>query len=123
MSFGSIFFVPSPPGSLGWQDEPPPLPNGQPYRNTSRDWQFLNRASRNARYLRLVDPTALEDHRSAPPALFASSRPSPAPAWEVDRLAEWDGPPSLPTITIELFSARLLTSTRQMGSPVDTLSA
>jgi hypothetical protein len=81
---------------------PPLRPDGAPYVNTYDNWMLLNGASREARYLGLVDPTALEDHRSAPPALFAGSRPTPAPAWDVSGLGRWEDPPSLPWIETDV---------------------
>src|SRR4051812_17930183 len=80
------------------QQTPPSLPDGAPYENTDTCWMFLNMASRNARYLKLVDPTAFEDHRSPQPYLRASSRPAPSPGWRIDGLEfDWERP-SLPSL-------------------------
>jgi hypothetical protein len=45
-------------------------PNGTPYENNLNSWQFLNRASRAARYLGLLDPEDLVDKRNPTPHLF-----------------------------------------------------
>jgi hypothetical protein len=81
---------------------PPRLPDDSAYENTVACWVYLNQASRNARYLGLIDPRALTDHRSAPPALFAASRTAPTPAWTVDRLGSWGTRPPLPTIDTDM---------------------
>ena len=39
-------------------------PNGELYRNTKADYKILNRASKSARYLRLVDPEGFTDMRN-----------------------------------------------------------
>ncbi len=46
------------------QDPPVQLPNGLPYENTERCWDYLNQASKMARYLRLVNPAAFNDRRN-----------------------------------------------------------
>jgi len=84
------------------QTSPPKLPDGKPYENTNTCWIYLNGTSRNARYLGLVSPSALSDHRSAPPVLFATSRTAPTPSWEVGRLTSWAGTPSLPRIETDI---------------------
>jgi hypothetical protein len=84
------------------QQTPPSLPDGAPYENTDTCWVFLNTASRNARYLKLVDPTAFEDHRSPQPYLNAVSRPAPSPAWSVDDL-EYEDPQSLPRLDASML--------------------
>jgi hypothetical protein len=68
-------------------------PDGTLYANTERDWEFLDEASKQARHLRLVDPTAFVDRRNPQPHLFlhddALAAPrwhSVFPAWEFPRL-------------------------------------
>ena len=86
------------------QATPPTLPDGRPYENTEASWAFLNSASRNARYLGYISPTSLEDHRSAQPVLFATSRPTPAPEWAIDALdGYWNSPPALPSLDTAAF--------------------
>jgi hypothetical protein len=54
------------------QTPPIVLPNGLPYENTERCWDFLNQASKMARYLRLVDPGAFNDRRNPDPVSYAT---------------------------------------------------
>ena len=66
------------------QESPPQLPTGLPYENTDGCWQFLLTSSTNARYLDLVEATDFEEHRTAPPLIFApGSRTPPEPTVEV----------------------------------------
>jgi hypothetical protein len=44
--------------------------DGMPYQNTVEDWGELSQAGKHARYLRLVDAHAFEDHRNPPPHLY-----------------------------------------------------
>ncbi len=46
------------------QAESLPMPNGRPYANTEDCWLFLNAASRDARYLRLIPWRDLVDRRN-----------------------------------------------------------
>lgn len=46
------------------QPEPVPMVDGRPYQNTELCWQYLGAASKAARCLHLVDPTAFEDKRN-----------------------------------------------------------
>ena len=48
-------------------------PDGRPYENTMDDWNFLLNASLAARYLEIIPIDAIEDHRNAPPMIFAPS--------------------------------------------------
>jgi hypothetical protein len=41
-------------------------PDGNPYINDQTNWDFLNTASRHARYLRYVDPEDVDDRRNPP---------------------------------------------------------
>jgi hypothetical protein len=52
------------------QSTPVILPNGLPYENTEGCWQYMNNASKYARYLGLVDPGAFVDRRNPTPHLF-----------------------------------------------------
>src|SRR5260370_32897914 len=53
------------------QKPPVTLPNGLPYENTVECWDFLNMASKAARYLRLVDPAAFVDRKNAEAVIYA----------------------------------------------------
>lgn len=52
------------------QDPPVSLPNGKLYENTNNSWATLDRASKVARYLGLVDPAAFDDRRNGKPFIF-----------------------------------------------------
>ena len=71
-------------------------PNGSPYRNTSANWAFLNRAARQARYLGMVDPLAFSDHRNPDPVVIIHRPEYPetpdveleeAPPWKLPRIS------------------------------------
>lgn len=49
--------------------EPTLLPNGELYANTDECWQFVQRASRAARYLGNVSPSAFDDRKNPPPVI------------------------------------------------------
>jgi hypothetical protein len=53
------------------QNPPVSLPNGLPYENTENCWNVLNMASKAARYLGLVNPSAFDDRRNPDPVTFA----------------------------------------------------
>lgn len=46
------------------QDPPVKRPDSTPYENTQKDWDYLNEASKWARYLNLVSPGAFADRRN-----------------------------------------------------------
>jgi hypothetical protein len=52
------------------QEKPILMPNGLPYENTETCWDFLNQASKMARYLNLVDPAAFVDRRNPEPHVY-----------------------------------------------------
>ena len=52
------------------QAEPVLMPNGAPYENTLTCWNFLELASKAARYLELVDPRCFVDRRNPDPKIF-----------------------------------------------------
>src|SRR5215472_2010818 len=54
------------------QDPPLALPNGKAYENTMECWDFLNLASKAARYLQLVDPAAFVDRKNAEAVICAA---------------------------------------------------
>lgn len=84
------------------QHPPVEMADGSAYQNTEVCWQALNTASRNARYLGLISPTALEDHRSPRPLLYATARETPEPRWELDKPLFWLSPPRLPTLDLAI---------------------
>lgn len=47
-------------------------PDGSFYENTDKDWNFLNVAAKNARYLGFVDAEAFVDRRNPDPAIYAN---------------------------------------------------
>jgi hypothetical protein len=51
--------------------------SGTPYENTEGCWDYLNEASKQARYLRLVSPEAIVDHRNPAPQIYMGLRGSP----------------------------------------------
>ena len=52
------------------QKPPLLLPGGKLYRNTQGHWEYLDNASKYARYLNLVDPGAFDDRRNDKPIIF-----------------------------------------------------
>ena len=51
------------------QDQPVQMPNGLPYENTDKCWNFLACAAKSARYLELVDPASFDDRRAHQPVI------------------------------------------------------
>lgn len=65
-------------------------PNGKPYENTERDWEYLIAAAKYARYLGYVNIAKFEDKRNTSPYIRAYfynpgnySYTDPTPAWEL----------------------------------------
>jgi len=54
-------------------ERPPVKPDGTPYANTDEDWEWIQSASKNARYLGLVD-AAFTDMRTPTPSLFGDGQ-------------------------------------------------
>ena len=80
------------------QDPPPPLWNGKAYENNLGCWGALSIASKQARYLKLVNVEIFDDRRNPDPYLFMEPAILPTPQWKVDYWWTW----SLPTIQVEL---------------------
>jgi hypothetical protein len=62
------------------------LPDGRPYLNDTRCYQYMNRAAMNARVLGLVDPDAFDDRRNEAPVINVEGRildPEPEVLWDV----------------------------------------
>lgn len=77
------------------QDPPVARPDGSTYENTQRDWDYLNEASKWARYLNMVPPESFVDRRNPDAILHARwYSPSdvffddPTPRFEVQNF--WD---------------------------------
>ncbi|RLI50134.1 MAG: hypothetical protein DRP09_20190 [Candidatus Thorarchaeota archaeon] len=68
----------------------PPInkPNGKPYENTEKDWDYLGMASKSARYLGTVEPDAFVDRRNPDPHIYTQHQYDPTPRYN---LAEWKG--------------------------------
>ena len=80
------------------QEHPPAMPSGKPYSNTLESWQYLNGASKAARYLQLVDAELFNDHRNPAPNLYAHGKAE----WAERNLdLEWDDW-ELPNINFDL---------------------
>jgi hypothetical protein len=76
------------------------MADGTPYLNTEACWQVLQEASTYARYVGLVDPRLLEDHRNPEPHLpwsWYEASADPQVVWD-DDLPPW----VLPTIPTDL---------------------
>lgn len=56
------------------QDPPVKRPDGRVYQNTLNDWNFLNEASKVARYLGLIGVRAFVDRRNPDPHLLRGAR-------------------------------------------------
>ena len=66
------------------QDEDVPKLDGSPYRNTEDDSDLLEKASKKARYLGLIDSRDLRDRRNPEPHLFAPEFTEPdRPSWSI----------------------------------------
>lgn len=81
------------------QSEPVLMVDGRPYQNTELCWQYISTASKAARCLRLVDPTAFEDKRNPDPVIVCDYEDSdPEPEARIYDLEQW----TLPEIQVEL---------------------
>lgn len=81
------------------QPDPVLMVDGRPYQNTELCWQYLGNASKAARCLRLVDPTAFEDKRNPDAVIVRRYEDSnPEPEASIDNLDEW----ALPEIQVDL---------------------
>jgi len=84
------------------QGEPTPRKHdSMPYENTEGCWDYLNDASKYARYLRLVSPDAIVDHRNPEPHIYMQPEElfREQGVW-LEELEEW----SLPAIEHALAS-------------------
>jgi hypothetical protein len=83
------------------QKEPVLRWDGMPYQNTEQSWEYLQTASKCARYLGLVAASDFTDRRNPEPQIFARSRDEPVPAVWVPE-PDW----RLPSIDVN-FEMRL----------------
>src|SRR5260370_24690971 len=90
------------------QKPPVTLPNGLPYENTMECWDFLNMASKAARYLGRVDPAAFVDRRNADAVLYAKRKGYHPEVYAEGRLWQSDfrfpSFPGLPTYEIARYN-------------------
>jgi hypothetical protein len=91
--------------------EPILKPDGTPYENTHNDWMLMVRASRDARYLRLIPSELFVDRRNPDPIINAKFRDYCfGPSIGVDGAEGFDGSywlpsePELPTLSLDGFS-------------------
>lgn len=91
------------------QDPPVLMPDGTPYENTERCWKFINQASKQARYLGMVDPGAFVDRRNPEPRLFTHHRTDDPHLWVYRNL--WGDAltlppfPDLPSFEVDGYTA------------------
>ncbi len=80
------------------QSPPISKPNGKPYQNTLKDWGYLCKAGKYARYLELVSPKSFVDRRNPDAEIHARwdneggwNYQDPTPAYETtDNSDDWD---------------------------------
>ncbi len=72
------------------QNPPVLLPNGLPYENTVEGWDFLNMASKAARYLQLVNPAAFVDRKNAEAMIYAGNRASDPQVYLGGSISKYD---------------------------------
>jgi len=94
------------------QQPPVTKPNGLPYENTENDWNFLNLASKAARYLKMVAPEAFVDRRNPEPHVFAEYwRRNGGPEYWLEDWRSFDVQlpafPALPDFHISGYDANL----------------
>ena len=83
------------------QDEDVPKLDGSPYRNTKKDAELLEEASKKARYLGLIDPRHLKDRRNPEPYFFAPDYTEPdTPNWSIQDFYGF----TIPSINSRLYS-------------------
>lgn len=91
------------------QQEPVAMPNGAPYENTLTCWNFLEMASKAARYLEYVDPCCFTDRRNPDPNIFADWTAACPSISLINDLSDWQLRfpqfPSQPDYAVEGFNA------------------
>jgi hypothetical protein len=110
IDFGHRFHIRRVHYKLVSQSPPIRKPNGENYENTDQDWDLLLRASRDARYLGLIDPEQVVDSRNPAATINAVLGPALSPSIEVMNLElyEMDLPEQLdlPELLLEEFRAQ-----------------
>ena len=85
-------------------------PDGRNYENTDNDWGFLLQASRDARYLELIDPESVIDNWNPAATINAEFTPAADPSIETigGELYEMDLPETLdvPELMLRAFNAQ-----------------
>jgi hypothetical protein len=76
-------------------------PDGEPYLNTEKDWEFLEETSKHARHLCLVDPADFVDRRNPEPHLYYEPRALHDPHWH-SRFPDWPLPRIETDLTCDL---------------------
>ncbi len=85
-------------------------PDGEPYRNTEKDWALLGRAALAARYLDIVPAAAFVDRRNDEPRIFTPPPLEGEPSIKLDHTDAYaagyvEDFPDLPGLTVENFEA------------------
>lgn len=94
-------------------------PNGEPYENTERDWDYLTSVSKWARYLDFVPAGAFVDRRNPAAIINAQWQAGdPTPRWSIDddvwwyvafpelaALAELERMPDVPEFTVSGYTS------------------
>ncbi len=79
-------------------ERPVLLPNDEPFENTDACWNYLQDASRHARYMGLVDAGEFNDNRNPSAVEFQGDpRHEPVPSWSIGDFWRW----VLPTIYMQ----------------------
>jgi len=80
------------------QSPPVLLPDGTPYENTERCWDWLTFAAKTARYLGLVDPAAFVDRRNPEPISYVPSEGNQPWLYTSSRLWSLPELPAFPSL-------------------------
>jgi hypothetical protein len=83
IDFGPRFHIRRAHYKIISQSKPILKPDRSRYKNTDNDWSFLLQASRDARYLELIDPDSVIDNRNPQAIINAAFRPASQPTIEV----------------------------------------
>lgn len=91
------------------QKTPVLMPDGTPYENTMRCWNFLEQASKTARYLEYVSPDSFVDRRNPDPHVFLEHVRYDPEVYVSNELDWWDfrcpAFPSLPSYVLSNYGA------------------
>ena len=110
INFGYRFHIRRAHYKIISQSIPVLKPDGRNYENTDNDWGFLLQASRDARYLELIDPESVVDNRNPEAVINAAFEPTTTPSIEPvgGTLYEMDLPETLdlPELMLRAFNAQ-----------------